>query len=520
MARSDIDEPVRRLVLVLGDQLNADSAAFDGFDPARDAVLMIESRHEATFVPQHKHRLMLFFSAMRHFRDELRERGLRVHYAALDAPDTKPTFREEVPRQVRLAGAETLVLATPGDYRVRAELRGAMRGEACSLEIRPDRHFLCTDDQFAEFAKGRKNLLLETFYRAMRRRHEVLIEPDGEPLGGRWNYDDQNRERLAGGVRMPEAPRGFAWDDTTRAVAKVVDEAFPDSPGSTRGFDAPVTARQAGEALRDFVTHRLEGFGRYQDAMVTGQPYLHHSRLSSALNLHLLDPRSAIEAAVDAHRSGGAPINSVEGFVRQVLGWREFVRGVYWHEMPDYQDRNGLDAQLPMPGFMWSADTEMNCVRQSVGQLIDHAYAHHIQRLMVLGLFCLLLGVRPRDVNDWHLSMYIDAIDWVSLPNVIGMSQYADGGLVASKPYCASGAYIKRMSDYCRGCRFDPGRATGDGACPFTTLYWDFLSRNRNRLRKNPRMGLQFANLDRKSRTERREIRREAEAVKTRSTGP
>ncbi len=501
---------------MLGDQLDVDSAAFDDFDASRDAVLMIEAKHEATYIPQHKHRLLLFFSAMRHFRDALRERGFSVHYAALDDRHNRGSFGEEVPRWLHKTRAETLVVAQPGDYRVRAELRGALRGEDCSLDIRPDRHFLCSEEQFEEFAEGRKSLLMETFYRSMRRRHEVLLEADGGPVGGQWNYDADNRESFGkGGPPDIKAPRSFRWDDTTAAVAKLVEETFPDSPGTTQGFDLPVTAKQARAALRDFVEHRLADFGRYQDAMVTGQPYLYHSRLSSSLNLHLLDPRDAIGAAVAAWEAAEAPLNSVEGFVRQVLGWREYVRGIYWREMPDYAKRNGLEAELPMPAFMWTAETEMNCVRQSVGQLVEHAYAHHIQRLMVLGLFCLLLGVRPGDVNRWHLSMYIDASDWVSLPNVLGMSQYADGGLLATKPYCASGAYIQRMSDYCQGCRFNPKQATGPDACPFTTLYWDFLARNRSRLKDNRRMNFQLANLDRKSRSQRREVQQEAERLKT-----
>jgi deoxyribodipyrimidine photolyase-related protein len=510
---------VRRLVLVLGDQLNADSAAFDDFDTERDAVLMVEAMHEATYVPQHKQRLVLFFSAMRHFRDELRGRGFTVHYAELDAEGNRGSFGEEVPRWVRRTRAETLVVAQPGDYRVRAELRGALRGEACSLDIRPDRHFLCSEEEFAHFAEGRESLLLESFYRRMRRRHDVLLEPDGRPVGGRWNYDADNRESFGkDGPPRIKAPRSFRWDDTTADVAALVDRCFRESPGKTGGFDLPVTARQARAALRDFIDHRLEGFGRHQDAMATGRPYLYHSRLSSSLNLHLLDPRDAIGEAVQAWEERKTPLNSAEGFVRQILGWREYVRGVYWREMPGYEKRNSLDAELPMPDFMWTGETDMNCLRESVGQLIEHAYAHHIQRLMVLGLFCLLLGVRPRDVNRWHLSMYADAVDWASLPNVLGMSQYADGGLLATKPYCASGAYIQRMSDYCGTCRFHPKRATGGDACPFTTLYWDFLSRNRSRLRGNRRMKLQLANLERKSRSERRELRQRADRLKTEVT--
>ncbi len=507
---------VRRLVLALGDQLNLDSAAFDDFDANRDAVLMIEAKHEATYVPQHKQRLVLFFSAMRHFRDELRERGFVVHYAALDSRQNRGSFREEVPRWVQKTRAETLVVAQPGDYRVRAELRGALRGEDCALDIRPDRHFLCSEEQFEEFAEGRKTLLMENFYRGMRRRHAVLLDSKGGPEGGRWNYDADNREIFGkGGPPEIKAPRSFRWDDTTAAVVKLVDKTFPSSPGKTESFDLPVTSKQARAALRDFVDHRLANFGRYQDAMLTGHPYLYHSRLSSSLNLHLLDPRDAIERAVEAYEESKESINSVEGFVRQVLGWREYVRGIYWREMPDYEKRNGLEAELPMPGFMWTAETEMNCLHHSVSQLVEHAYAHHIQRLMVLGLFCLLLGVRPQKVNRWHLSMYADAVDWVSLPNVLGMSQYADGGLLATKPYCASGAYIQRMSDYCRDCRFDPKRATGEDACPFTTLYWDFLARNESRLRGNRRMGFQLVNLDKKSASERRAVRQQAGRLKT-----
>ena len=509
----------RRLVLVHGDQLCADSAVFDDFDPKRDAVLLIEARHEATYVPQHKHRLVLFFSAMRHFRDELRERGWTVHYAELDDEHNRGSFGDEVPRWLHKTRAETLVVAQPGDYRVRAELRGALRGEDASLELLPDRHFICSEEDFEAFAKDKKSLLMETFYRGMRRRHDVLLEADGGPVGGQWNYDSDNRESFGkGGAPDIKAPRSFRQDDVTKAVAKLVEGEFPDSPGKTDNFDLPVTAKQARAALRDFVKHRLAEFGTYQDAMVTGRPYLYHSRLSSSLNLHLLDPRDAIEKAVGAYEAGDAPLNSVEGFVRQILGWREYVRGIYWREMPDYEKRNGLDAELPMPAFMWTAETDMNCLRQSVGQLVEHAYAHHIQRLMVLGLFSLLLGVRPQDVNRWHLSMYIDAIDWVSLPNVLGMSQYADGGLLATKPYCASGAYVNRMSDYCGDCRFNPKKATGEDACPFTTLYWDFLSRNRQRLQGNRRMNFQLANLDKKSQSERRDVRRQSDRLKSELT--
>ena len=510
----------RRLVLVLGDQLDRSAGPLKELDHERDAVLMIEARHEAEYVPQHKQRLMLFFSAMRHFRDDLRERGFTVHYAPLDDRRNRGSFAEEIPRWLHKTHAERLVVVEPGDHRVRETIGDATRDEKADLDLREDEHFLCSRDAFAAYSEDRRGLRLETFYRWMRKRHEILVDEAGQPEGGRWNFDEENRERFgAGGPPDIKSPRSFRWDDTTEEVASLVDREFPDHPGSTEGFDWPVTREQANAALRDFVEHRLERFGPYQDAMAMGHPWLYHSRLSTSMNLHLLDPRRAIDRAVEAYERGDAPLRSVEGFVRQILGWREFVRGVYWQEMPEYAERNALEAELPMPDFMWTGETEMRCLRESVGQLLAHGYAHHIQRLMVLGLFALLLGVRPRDVNAWHLAMYVDAIDWVSAPNVIGMSQYADGGLFASKPYCGSGAYIDRMSDYCGACRFDPKQATGPDACPFTTLYWDFLSRNRNRLRNNPRMSLQLRNLDRKDRSERRAIREAADALKTRLGG-
>ncbi len=503
----------RRLVLVLGDQLQADSAAFDNFDSKQDAVLMVEARHEAEYVPQHKSRLVLFFSAMRHFRDELEDKSTRVHYAELDDRNNRGNFGEELERWINKTRPECVSVVQPGDQRVLETLRRHAKRADCSLNILEDRHFLSQPDEFGTFAEGRKSLLMEHFYRQMRKKTKTLMK-NGAPVGNRWNFDADNRETFGkSGPPKIKAPRSFRPDAVTKKVMRMVEREFPEAPGKLDAFDYPVNAKQAREALRDFIQHRLERFGRFQDAMVSEEPYLYHSRLSSSLNLHMLDPRKVIDAAVDAYEKGDAPINAVEGFIRQVLGWREYVRGIYWTRMPEYENLNALDADRPAPAFLWSAETEMKCVRQCVKQLVDHAYAHHIQRLMVLGLLSMLLGVRPYDVHRWHMSMYIDAVDWVSLPNVLGMSQYADGGIVGTKPYCATGAYINRMSDYCSGCRYNPKKATGDDACPFTTLYWDFLSRNRNHLKGNRRMTMQFKNLDRKSRSEIRSIKSQAERV-------
>jgi deoxyribodipyrimidine photolyase-related protein len=360
---------------------------------------------------------------------------------------------------------------------------------------------------------------MEYFYREVRRRLDVLM--DGrKPAGGTWNYDARNREPLPrqGPESIPQ-PAAFRPDKITREVIALVNERFADHPGRCDAFDWPVTPEKAREALEDFIQHRLDRFGPYQDAMWTGQPLLYHSRLSSAMNLHLLDPRDVVAAAERAYDSGVAPIHSVEGFIRQVIGWREYVRGVYWRLMPDYLDRNALAAHAPLPAFYWTGETDLHCVACCVGQTLDRGYAHHIQRLMVTGLLALLADVDPVEVHKWYLAVYVDAVEWVELPNTLGMSQFADNGIMASKPYAASGKYIDRMSNYCRDCRYDPSQRTGESACPFTTLYWDFLLRHRQKLSSLPRMGFQLKNADRIAPADARAIRRQADQIKSRLAG-
>lgn len=510
--------PCDSLVLVLGDQLSLHSPALRRARSDSARVLMLEVDQEANYIPQHKIRLVLFFSAMRHFSDALRDRGYGVDYSELDDPANKGSIGAELERWIEAHRPQTLICLEPGDHRVKRIIEHTLQGTETSLEWVEDTDFLISIRSFQDYANDRNSLLMEYFYRDVRRKTGILMS-DGKPIGGQWNFDRDNRQSFGkAGPPQIKAPRAFRPDPATEEVIRLVEKRFPDAPGRLDRFDYPVTRDQAQDAVRDFIDHRLAGFGTYQDAMAVDRPYLYHSRLSAALNLHLLDPGSLVSAVVKAYEEGEADLNSVEGFVRQIIGWREFVRGIYWTRMPDYADLNGLNAQLDMPAFMWTGETDMMCVRQSVGQLIDHAYAHHIQRLMVLGLFALLLGVRPFDVHRWHMSMYADAIDWVSLPNVLGMSQYADGGVVGTKPYAASGNYISKMSDYCTHCRFDPKKATGDDACPVTTLYWDFLSRNRNKLEGNRRMGFQFKNLDRKDNDERREIHKAAEGLKREMT--
>ena len=411
--------------------------------------------------------------------------------------------------------AATLVVVEPGEWRVQEMLRAAALEARIPLEIRTDRHFFSSREDFAAHAKGRKQLRLEYFYRPLREKFGVLME-DGEPAGGQWNYDVENRGAFpkAGPGKLP-APVRFAPDKTTRAVIDLVNARFAAHPGSLAEFDWPVTPDDARAALDDFLLHRLAHFGRYQDAMWTGQPWLYHSRLAQAMNMKLLDPRDVVAAAEKLWRAGKAPLEATEGFIRQVIGWREYVRGVYWHFMPDYVDRNALGAELPLPHFYWTAATEMNCLKDALQQTLRYGYAHHIQRLMVTGLFALLLGVKPQQVHEWYLAVYVDAVEWVELPNTLGMSQFADGGVMASKPYCATGAYIDRMSNACRGCRYKPKVASGPDACPFTTLYWDFLARHEKLLAKNQRMTMQLKNLGRKDAAELRTIRRQADELRS-----
>ncbi|NNM33751.1 MAG: cryptochrome/photolyase family protein, partial [Gemmatimonadetes bacterium] len=354
------------------------------------------------------------------------------------------------------------------------------------------------------------------FYRAQRKRLGVLMDGE-EPAGGAWNFDSDNRESLDSAPDDLVPPAEFPPDPITSAVLELVEERFSDLPGELDSFNWPVTPEDAWSSVLDFIEHRLHRFGQFQDAMWVDEPTLYHSRISAALNLKLVDPRRVVNEVEQAYRDGRVPINSAEGFIRQVIGWREFIRGVYWLEMPALAEANELDATQPLPQLYWSADTSMTCMGQAVRQVLEHGYAHHIQRLMVTGLFALLYGARPKEVHEWFMATHVDSVEWVTLPNVVGMSQYADGGIVGTKPYVASGKYIQRQSNYCDECRFDPAQAYGDDACPFTTLYWEFLDRHEEDLADNRRMNFQLANLRRKSDQDRIAIRERAEWVRTRA---
>jgi deoxyribodipyrimidine photolyase-related protein len=505
---------LRNLVVVLGDQLDLEAAAFDGFDPAQDAAWMAEVDEEATHVRSSKQRIVLFLAAMRHFAQALRSAGRPLHYRRLDDPGNRGSLAAELRASLAVLAPQRVVMTAPGDWRVWQSLKAVVEGAGLALEIREDRHFFSTVREFAAHAEGRKSLRLEYFYRELRQRHGALMH-EGQPIGGRWNFDAENREAFGPEGPGPVPPRAtFEPDALTREVMALVATRFPQHPGTLDSFAWPVTRAQALQALHRFVEDRLPLFGRYEDAMWPGEPWLYHSQLSAALNLKLLTAREVVHAAEAAYRNGKVPLESAEGFIRQILGWREFVRGIYWTQMPGYLERNALDARQDLPAWYWTGRTDMACLRDAITQTLAHGYAHHIQRLMVTGLFALLLGVRPQQVHAWYLSVYVDAVEWVELPNTLGMSQYGDGGLLASKPYVATGRYIQRMGGPCAGCRYDPALRTGERACPYTTLYWDFLMRHEKLLAKNARMALQVKNVARLSQAEREAVAQRAEAIR------
>jgi deoxyribodipyrimidine photolyase-related protein len=505
---------VRNLVLVLGDQLDLESAAFEGFDPRHDAVWMAEVAHEATQVWSTQPRIAVFLAAMRHFREALRGRGWRVEYRALDTHD-HATLEAALAHDLATLQPAKVMAVKPGEWRLAQSLPQVAVDADVPWAERPDLHFYCDPADFADWARGRPELRMEHFYRWIRRREGVLMD-GAEPAGARWNFDTDNRKAFgrAGPQDLP-LPPAFPPDAITCEVIALVRARFGAHPGDLSRFDWPLTREQAQQALDDFIALRLPHFGPHQDAMWTGEPWLFHSQLSAAMNLKLLSPRMVVAAAVQAWRVGHAPLASVEGFVRQIIGWREYVRGVYWLRMPGFAQDNALDAQQPLPAFYWDARTHMVCLRQSLQQTLQLGYAHHIQRLMVIGLFAMLLGVAPAQIHAWYLAVYVDAVEWVELPNVLGMSQYADGGLMVSKPYVASGRYIQRMSNYCQGCRYDPGLALGERACPFTTLYWDFLDRHQRRFAGHPRAGAQWRSLERLDADTRAQIAARAAQIRT-----
>ncbi|MEL6722082.1 MAG: cryptochrome/photolyase family protein [Pseudomonadota bacterium] len=500
---------MKTLSVILGDQLAETISSLKHHIPGKDVILMCEVWDEATYVKHHKKKIAFLFSAMRHFAEALRDKGYNIEYTKLDDPDNTGSIKSELRNVLQKYTFDRIVVTHPGEYRVLEDIRHWEDDLGIPVEIREDDRFLCRIDDFASWAKNRKQLRMEYFYREMRKKYHILMMEDDTPVGKQWNYDTENRKSIKSKVNIPP-PYSGKVDEITQDVMALVSERFNNHFGNVEPFYFAVTRKDALQVLHRFITQRLYHFGDYQDAMLQGEPWMYHSHISFYLNCGLLLPLECIQAAEKAYYQGKAPLNAVEGFIRQIIGWREYVRGIYWLKMPEYADVNFFAASRELPSFYWTANTKMNCLHQCIIETRQNAYAHHIQRLMVLGNFALLAGIRPEDVNEWFLVVYADAYEWVKLPNVSGMILFADGGYLASKPYAAGGSYINKMSDYCKKCSYKVKKKHGPDACPFNYLYWDFLDRNREKLAGNPRMSMMYKTFDRMSEEKQQAIRHDS----------
>jgi len=500
----------KRLILILGDQLDLQGSALKDFKRDTDELIMIESSNEAQYVWSHKAKIALFLSAMRHFASELEEQQYPLTYIKESTLSIVEVLREQLQKK----DIQRLVCTEPGEWRLKIAIEQLAQDLNIEFDMREDNHFYCSHQEFLVWATGKKELRLEYFYRLMRKTHHILVDKNGDPEGGQWNFDQDNRKPYPKkGPGIIDAPSSFVPDDITKEVMTYVVKTYSDHPGSLENFNWPVTRKQALEALDYFVEYRLRNFGIFQDAMWTDTPFGWHSILSSSLNLKLLNPREVVNAVLVAWKKYSLDLSDVEGFIRQILGWREFVRGMYYLDMPQMAQDNFYGHDRKLPAWYWTGQTQMACMQDAIGQTLQYGYAHHIQRLMVTGNFALLAEILPSEVCDWYLAIYVDAIEWVELPNTAGMALFANGGRFTSKPYIASGAYIKRMSNYCGSCQYKPDVRFGESACPITTLYWNFLIKHRDQFEASPRTKLMTANLKRISDEDQKEITLHAQQI-------
>jgi len=483
----------KTLIPVFADQLSHDLSSLAISRPVESVVLMMEVAEEARTVAHHRKKLIFLFSAMRHFAKELEQQGWTVEFITLNDETNTGSFTSEIKRAIKRHDISQIRVSEPSEYRVLSMVKSWENELSLPTTVMPDHRFISNQNEFAAWAEGRKQLRMEFFYRDIRRKTNLLMDGD-KPEGGKWNYDSENRKPAKDDLFMPK-PLRFKPDSITQEVIEMVKAEFPNRFGNADDFFFAVTRDGAKEALEYFIENVLPRFGDYQDAMLTGEPFLYHSLLSMYLNVGLLGPIEICEAVEAAYRDGKAPLNAAEGYIRQIIGWREYVRGIYWLKMPDYLEENALTATRDLPEFYWTGETDMHCLSEAISQTKEHAYAHHIQRLMITGNFALLIGVDPKQVHEWYLAVYIDAFEWVELPNTLGMSQFGDGGLLGSKPYASSGAYINRMSNYCKSCKYNVKERIGENACPFNSLYWHFIDRNKDALSGNNRMSMPYRNL-------------------------
>ncbi len=500
-----------KLRLILGDQLCDSISSLSDIEP-NDTVLICEVMEEASYVKHHPKKIAFLFSAMRHFAQELQDTGIQVRYVKLTDPANSGSFTGEVVRALKELNAKHLIVTEPGEYRVKVMMESWQKSFSIPVEIRTDNRFLCSIDEFKTWAQHKKQLRMEFFYREMRKKYRILIEPDGSPVGGKWNYDIENRKPPSKGLKSPQRI-SHKKSAIVKEVLALVGDKFSHHFGNLSPFHYAVTRQQALIELDDFIERILPHFGDYQDAMLKGEPYLNHSLLSSYINAGLLYPLEICRKAQAQYRKGNVSLNSAEGFIRQILGWREYVRGIYWLKMPEYAELNYLGASRPLPALYWGAKTNMRCVSEAVSHTQEHAYSHHIQRLMVTGNFALLAGLDVKEVQEWYLAVYSDAYEWVEMPNTLGMALFGDGGFMASKPYVASGKYINKMSNFCKNCYYNPNDMLGEKACPFNALYWDFIARHRSKLNSNQRLTFVYKVWDKFTDSKQEDIRTKAKTI-------
>lgn len=482
---------MKKVRLILGDQLNQQHSWFKKVD-GNITYVMFEMRQETDYVKHHIQKVAAFFLAMRSFRDDLANQGHRFIYYTLDDDRNQHDLHKNLQQLMAECGADSWEYQLPDEHRLDEQLQDIANSESWKCKVVDTEHFYTSREDFGTFFKGRSTFLMENFYRHMRKREDVLME-EGDPMGGDWNYDAENRKKFPKKESVPET---YIQVRDVSEICTMLQKSGVETMGSIQAehFSWPVTRKEAEEALQFFLQHLLPKFGTYQDAMTERSDYLFHSRLSFLMNSKILSPREVVEQTEThylQHRDQ-IEISNVEGFIRQILGWREYMRGIYWHQMPEYAQLNYFDQNRELPAYYWTGETRMNCMHQAIRNSLENAYAHHIQRLMITGNFALLAGVHPDQVDAWYLGVYIDAIEWVEMPNTRGMSQFADGGIVATKPYIASANYVHKMSDYCKNCYYDRKKKTGDKACPFNSLYWHFIAEYEDKLSNNFRMGMMY----------------------------
>ena len=506
-----VPQPHKTIRLILGDQLNPQHRWFSEVNEAIIYVLM-EVRQETDYVLHHAQKILAIFAAMRDLARQLREAGHLVHYLTIDDPDNLQSIPANIDALISQHQATVFEYQAPDEWRLDQQLYEHGRRSNIPWIMVDTDHFYTTRNEVADIFTGRKQWLMEFFYRQMRVTHLVLMKDTKEPLGGQWNYDHDNRKPWRGTPPEPQDTRTLHdHSDLWQTIVDAGVKSFGNPQAKQLAW--PLNRQEALQQLDAFIDNALPQFGDFQDAMSVKSWRLFHSLLSFALNVKMLNPREVVAKAEAAYHSGCAPLAATEGFIRQILGWREYVRGVYWANMPEYTEKNFFHHSRRLPQWFWNGKTRMNCLSHAITQSLEHAHAHHIQRLMVIGNFALLAGLDPAEVHHWYLGIYIDAFEWVELPNTAGMSQFADGGLLATKPYVSSAAYIDRMSDYCKGCHYDKKLRVGENACPFNALYWDFFQRNTDTLSKNPRIGMAYRQLEKMDTATIAEFQKQAKII-------